>query len=103
MTDLRSMDLFRSGALTRFRAANRTRFALACESLETRQLLSLTAASTSNLNQIVAQNDLQVTPLVQSGSTVNGPQQIRSAYAVNQIAFSGGKVAGMAPGKRSPS
>ncbi len=99
MSDLRSMDLFRCGALTRFRAANRTRFVLNCEALETRQLLSTTPAAASNPSQIVVQNNLQVLPFAQSGSTAYTPQQIQSAYGVNQIAFSGGKVAGNGAGQ----
>ena len=94
MSDLQSAPPFR-GAITRFRAPGRTRLALFCEALESRQLLS----TTSNLSSIVAQTDIQVLPMAVSGPTGYTPQQIQSAYGVNQIAFSGGKVAGNGAGQ----
>ena len=41
----------------------------------------------------------QVLPLVVSGPTGYTPQQIQSAYGVNQITFSGGKVVGNGAGQ----
>ncbi len=99
MRDLRSATRFRPGAVTRFRAPRRTRLELVCEALESRQLLSTTPTSTSNLSQITAQPNVQVLPLVVSGPTGYSPQQIQSAYGVNQITFSGGKVSGNGAGQ----
>jgi len=99
MSDLRSAAPFRPGAVTQFRAPTRTRFELVCEALESRQLLSTTATSTPNLSQITAQPNLQILPLVVSGPAGYSPQQIQNAYGVNQIAFSGGKVAGNGTGQ----
>ena len=70
----------------------RTRLELVCEALESRQLLSTTASSTPDLNQITAQTDLAVLPQVLSGPTGYTPQQIQNAYGVNQIKFSNGVV-----------
>ncbi len=94
MIELRSASPFRPGAVTQFRAPKRTRLELVCEALESRQLLSTTSSSTPDLSQIVAQTDLQVLPLVASGPTGYTPQQIQTAYGVNQITFSGGNGAG---------
>ena len=58
---------------------------LACETLETRQLLSTGTAATT-----VAQPALEVVPMVNSGSTAFTPQQIDSAYGIGGISFSGG-------------
>ena len=99
MSDLRSAAPFRPGAVTQFRAPKRTRLELVCEALESRQLLSTTASSTPDLSQIAAQTNLQVLPLVASGPTGYTPQQIQNAYGVNQITFSGGKVAGNGAGQ----
>src|SRR5271165_4631082 len=99
MSDLRSAAPFRPGAVTQFRAPKRTRLDLVCEALESRQLLSTTATSTPNLSQITAQPNVQVLPLVVSGPTGYTPQQIQTAYGVNQITFSGGKVAGNGAGQ----
>ena len=99
MSDLRSAAPFRPGAVTRFRAPKRTRLELVCEALESRQLLSTTAGSTPDLSQITAQQNLLVVPLVASGPTGYTPQQIQNAYGVNQITFSGGKVAGNGAGQ----
>ncbi len=99
MSDRRSTTLLRFGASDQFRAPKRTQFELACEVLESRQLLSTAATSTPNLSSIVAQTDLQVLPLVVSGPAGYTPQQIRSAYGVNQITFSGGKVTGNGAGQ----
>ncbi len=99
MSDLRSAAPFRPGAVPQFRAPRRTRLELVCEALESRQLLSATGTSTPDLSQIVAQTDLTVLPLVASGPTGYTPQQIQNAYGVNQITFSGGKVAGTGAGQ----
>src|SRR5271157_1249398 len=99
MSDLRSAALFRPGAVTQFRAPRRTRLEPVCEALESRQLLSTTATATPNLSQITAQQNLQLLPLVVSGPAGYTPQQIQNAYGVNQITFSGGKVAGNGAGQ----
>src|SRR5208337_1017129 len=98
MSDLRSAAPFRPGAVTQFRAPKRTRLELVCEALESRQLLSTTASSIPNLSQITAQQNLMALPQVVSGPTGYTPQQIQNAYGVNQITFSGGKVAGTGAG-----
>jgi subtilase family serine protease len=81
-----------------FLTRDRNRFDLICEALETRQLLSATT-SAADLSQIKAQPDLRVMPLVSSGPTGLSPQQVTSAYGVNQIKFSGGKITGDGSGQ----
>src|SRR5437870_738653 len=70
------------------------RFAPACETLETRQLLSgfQVGASLSGLaSQILARPNVPVAALVGTGTPTGlSPQQLRTAYGVNDIAFSGG-------------
>jgi len=99
MIKLRSAAPFRPGAVTQFRAPKRTRLELVCEALESRQLLSTTATSTPDLSRIEAQQNLEILPLVASGPTGYTPQQIQSAYGINQIKFSGGTVAGNGAGQ----
>ncbi|MGA2700324.1 MAG: S53 family peptidase [Isosphaeraceae bacterium] len=101
MSDLKSAAPFRPGAVTQFRAPRRTRLELVCEALESRQLLSTTAAltSTPDLSQIAAQQNLQVLTRVASTPAGYTPQQIQNAYGVNQITFSGGTVAGNGAGQ----
>ena len=89
----------RSGELADFRLRQRNRFDLNCESLESRYLLSTTPTPATNLGQITASPSIQVLPLVTTGPTGLSPQQISSAYGVNQITFSGGKVAGNGAGQ----
>ncbi len=91
MSHLRPMPPSCPGALARFRAANRTRFVLSCEALESRQLLSTTAGSTPNLSQITAQTDVQVVPQLVSGPTGLNPLVIRNAYNVSQITLPDGR------------
>jgi hypothetical protein len=79
-------------------ARGRNRLDLACETLESRQLLSTITAAT-DLSQIQAQPDLQAVPLVSSGPTGLSPQQITTAYGVNQVRFSGGAVTGDGSGQ----
>ena len=74
------------------------RVSLPCESLEFRQLLSVGGAGTS-LNEITAQPAIQVIPFVSNGPSGYSPQQIQSAYGVNQIAFSGGTITGNGAGQ----
>lgn len=81
-----------------FRSPRRNRPNLICESLEHRQLLSVDAAVTS-ATQVTAQPDLNVIPLVSTGPTGYSPQQIRAAYGVNAIKFSGGTVTGNGAGE----
>ncbi len=81
-----------------FRSPRRNRPNLICESLEHRQLLSVDAAVTS-ATQVTAQPSLDVIPLVSTGPTGYSPQQIRAAYGVNAIKFSGGTVTGNGAGE----
>ncbi len=99
MSDLRSARPISSRRSHPVSRPKRTRLELVCEALESRQLLSTTASSTPDLSQITAQPNLQVLPLVVSGPTGYTPQQIQNAYGVNQITFSGGKVAGNGAGQ----
>ena len=100
MSDLRSSAWARPGELAEFRLRQRNRFNLNCESLESRCLLSTTTSTpATDLSQITASPSIQVIPLVSSGPTGLSPQQITSAYGVNQITFSGGKVAGNGAGQ----
>jgi subtilase family serine protease len=64
---------------------------LPCESLEFRQLLSVSASGTL-LDQIAAQPAVQVIPFVNNGPSGYSPQQIQNAYGVNQIKFANGIV-----------
>ena len=67
------------------RIRRKRRTSPACETLETRQLLSTgTAASPS------AQPLLQVVPMVAGGYSTYTPQQIDSAYGIGSVSFSGG-------------
>jgi subtilase family serine protease len=93
MSDLRSFPSTRPGASSEFRPRDRTRFDLICEALETRQLLSTTTAAV-DLTTITAQTNLHVLPLITPGPTGLTPQQITSAYGVNQVALAGGTGAG---------
>jgi hypothetical protein len=65
------------------------RYSLLCESLETRQLLS-TGTTVPDLSQITAQPSIEMTPMAGSGSSGLTPQEIQSAYGINQITYSGG-------------
>ena len=69
-----------------------------CESLEFRQLLSVGGSSTP-IDQITAQTAIQVIPFVSSGPSGYSPQQIQTAYGVNQITFSSGTVSGSGAGQ----
>ncbi len=75
-----------------------TRISLPCESLEFRQLLSVGGSSTP-IDQITAQTAIQVIPFVSSGPSGYSPQQIQTAYGVNQITFSSGTVSGSGAGQ----
>jgi len=72
---------------------------MVCVALESRQLLSTNATSTPNLSQITARQNLVVLPQVVSGPPGYTPQQIQNAYGIDQITFSGGKVAGNGAGQ----
>jgi subtilase family serine protease len=69
-----------------------------CEPLESRQLLSI-YGPVSSLEQLKAQPSIQVSPLAGTGPAGYSPQQIQSAYGVNQIRFSGGAVTGNGAGQ----
>jgi subtilase family serine protease len=61
---------------------------VACEMLETRQLLSIGTIA-SPVSSSIAQPLLQVVPMAGGGSSAYSPQQIASAYEINGISFSG--------------
>ncbi len=69
-----------------------------CEPLEHRRLYSNDAAGTS-LGQITAQTNFDVIAAVSTGPTGLTPQQIRDAYGINLISFSGGTVSGTGAGE----
>jgi subtilase family serine protease len=81
-----------------YRSPRRNRPSLICESLEHRQLLSANAAVTS-ATQVTAQPSLDVIPLVSTGPAGYSPQQIQTAYGVQEIKFSGGTVTGNGAGE----
>jgi subtilase family serine protease len=81
-----------------YRSPRRNRPRLICESLEHRQLLSANPAVTSAA-QVTAQPSVDVIPLVSTGPSGYSPQQIQTAYGVNQIKFSGGTVTGNGAGE----
>ena len=88
-----------SGGNLPVRPPRRTRrFALACEPLETRQLLSTSffpaaIASGEAPQLITVQPSLSLMPSSTSGSPTGlSPSQVRTAYGVNQIAFNGNVV-----------
>lgn len=99
MSDWRLAARSRSGAVAQFRALNRTRLTLDCETLEGRQLLSTAATSTPNLSQITAQPNLVVQPMAVTGLTGLTPGAIRSAYGLPQVKFAGGTVGGYGAGQ----
>jgi hypothetical protein len=99
MNETRSSTWARLTELAEFRSRQRNRFDLHCESLESRQLLSTAATPATDPSRITALPSLQLLPLVTTGPTGLSPQQISSAYGVNQISFSGGKVTGNGAGQ----
>ena len=84
------------------RAAPRRRHSsradLFCEPLEHRRLLSTDATGTS-LSQITAQTNVDVIRAVSTGPTGLTPQQIRNAYGINLISFTGGTESGTGAGE----
>ena len=100
MSDTRLSAWARPSELAEFRIRQRNRFDLTCESLESRQLLSTAAIPGTDPSQITALPSLQVLPLVATGPTGSvRPSRLQSAYGVNQITFSGGKVVGNGAGQ----
>jgi len=91
----------RRGAVSSLPSRRLRRFALHCESLELRQLLSVGQGSYAAgvvSGQIVAQPALAVSPLVRGGGPTGlSPSQLRTAYGVNQISF--GSVSGTGAGQ----
>ncbi len=77
----------------RLRGRRPCRFPLACEYLELRQLLSVyQGSSTANaaLGHVVAQPNLPAVPLFGSAAPTGlSPNQVTTAYGVNQINFGG--------------
>jgi hypothetical protein len=71
---------------------------LSCELLELRELLSADGTSIS-LSQLTAQTNYNIITAAQSGPTGLTPAEIRSAYGVNLISFSGGKITGNGAGQ----
>ncbi len=63
------------------------RASLACESLESRRLLSASTLSTAS--SATAQSFLQVSPMAGTASSGLSPQQVDSAYGISSISFSG--------------
>src|SRR5271157_4227245 len=88
----------RRGALSVRPPRRSRRFALACEPLETRQLLSISAfpaaiASGEAAPPVTVQPSLSFPPLSSPGSPTGlSPSQVTTAYGVNQIAFKGNVV-----------
>jgi hypothetical protein len=99
MSDTRLSAWARPTELAEFRVRQRNRFDLTCESLESRELLSTAAIPGTDPSQITALPSLQVLPLAATGPSGLTPQQISSAYGVNQITFSGGNVIGNGAGQ----
>src|SRR3954447_25451081 len=78
------------------------RFALACEPLEDRQLLSTVQVTfpivAGGLNPAIVKPNAPVSPLASTSAPAGlSPSQLRQAYGVNQIAF--GAVAGNGAGQ----
>ena len=71
---------------------------LCCEPLEYRRLFSSDATVTS-LSQITAQTSFDVISAVSTGPTGLTPQEIRTAYGIDLISFSGGTVSGTGAGE----
>ena len=69
-----------------------------CKLLEDRHLLSA-AATADSPTAIAARLSLEVLTLDSTGPTELSPQQILSAYGINQLTFSGGTVAGDGAGQ----
>jgi hypothetical protein len=82
-----------SGRPSQLPTAAARRFALACEPLETRQLLSISvflAAIASGSSPVAkVQPNVSLIPVSSSASPGAVTQQINTAYGVNQIAFEG--------------
>ena len=74
------------------------RAVLFCEPLEHRRLLSSEATATS-LSQITAQTNFDVITAVSTDPTGLTPQDIRNAYGIDLISFSGGTVSGTGAGE----
>src|SRR5262249_17110127 len=74
------------------------RINLACERLEERRLLSADATGGS-LTQITAKPNREVLPLASTGPAGMTPQQVRGAYGIDQITFSGGTITGNGAGQ----
>jgi hypothetical protein len=80
------------------RRRHSSRADLFCEPLEHRRLLSTNASDTS-LSQMTALTNLDVITLVSTGPTGLTPQEIRDAYEINLISFSGGTISGTGAGE----
>jgi subtilase family serine protease len=81
-----------------WRSIRRTRTSLLWDCLEARQLLSA-QGSTASLGQTTAQPSIDITLMASTGPVGYSPEQIQTAYGVNQIFFSGGKVSGNGAGQ----
>ena len=75
-----------------------SRLAPGCEPLEHRRLFSSDAKVTS-LSEITAQTSFDVISAVSTGPTGLTPQEIRTAYGIDLISFSGGNVSGTGAGE----
>jgi hypothetical protein len=70
---------------------------LVVESLESRQLLSL---SSVNVSQMLVQPNLTAAPIVSHPAPTGlTPSQVRQAYGLNQVTFQGGTIAGDGTGQ----
>jgi hypothetical protein len=69
-----------------------------CELLEHRRLLSADTTAAS-LSQLVAHTNLDVMTAVSTGPTGLTPAQIKKAYGINLISFSGGTITGDGAGE----
>src|SRR5579883_1678337 len=85
-----------AGGVSRSRRAHRIN--LVCELLEDRRLLSAAAAAGS-LTGITAKPNVDVLTMAATGPTGMTPQQIRAAFGIDQITFSGGTITGNGAGQ----
>jgi hypothetical protein len=88
----------RTRATVPFRPRSPQRARPDCETLEPRQLLAL-VSSVAPIGEIVASPAQSATAEFASGPTGLTPEQIRSAYGINAVLFSGGTITGNGAGQ----
>ncbi len=86
------------GERDQIRSPGRMRLSPGCECLESRQLLS-SDSGTVAINALTAQPSVSVIPMVASGPSGYSPEQIQTAYGVNQIKFDSGTIPGTGAGE----